>query len=164
MARLPSQVNTDVAKITNQLATELASQLFPLQTLLDRYSLSKTQFKQLVNNPEFRQRYAQAKAEWGADKNATERVTNKATLMVEDSLLEIFGMVHDSEATTPSRLQAFNSLVDLSEVSPKKQKNQQDKLPEQFVINISTGDHVKQIKIDNTPKEIEGEVVDDTNE
>lgn len=146
---LPAVTNITPNQITNALAMELAAQLTDITDILDRYGLTKTQLKRMLKDPEFKIKYAQAKAKWGADANAAERVASKATLLVEDSLLEIYGILHDGEATKNSKIQAFNALIDISDVSPKKQNNKTNEVGDKFSITINLSGGARTYDIDN---------------
>lgn len=156
---LPSKPGFTQAQISNALALELVAKLSDLPDILDRYNLSKTALARLLRDPEFKVIYAQAKAHWGADANATERVLTKATLMVEDSLLEIYAILHGEDTSPAGKIQAFNALVDLSEASPKKQAAKQGADKEGFSITINLpGGQVAEYEVSNQP--IEGELGD----
>lgn len=152
---LPSKPGIEQTKITNALAMELAAQLTDLPDILDRYGLSKAQLKRIIKDPEFKIIFAQAKARWGADANSAERVATKSTLMVEDSLLTIYGILHDKDQTASGKLQAFNALVELSDASPKKSVAK-DADSNKFSITINLSGGAKKFEGDNA-KIIDGE-------
>jgi len=156
---VPAKIGLAQTQITNALAMELAAQLTDLPDILERYSLSKAQLKRILKDPEFRVMYAQAKARWGADANATERVITKSTLMVEDSLLEIYGILHDSNGTSNSKIAAFTALVELSDAAPRKQAAKPPEKGEKFSITINLSGGQQHFDIDNT-KAIDAEVVE----
>lgn len=134
---LPKQVELSPVQISNALALELAAQLTDLPDILERYSLTKVQLRRILKDPEFKVMYAQAKAKWGADANAAERVATKSTMLVEDSLLEIYGILHDKDGTPSSKIAAFNALVDLSDASPKKMAGKDGEKSDKFSITIN---------------------------
>ena len=155
---LPSKINVEHKQITNALAMELAAQLTDLPDILERYSLSKAQLKRILKDAEFRVMYAQAKARWGSNANATERVISKSTLLVEDSLLEIYGILHDEKSGPAAKISAFNALVELSDAAPRKQAAKAPEAGEKFSITINLSGGAQKFDIDNT-KALEGEVV-----
>lgn len=155
---LPSKAGFSETQISNALALELVANLSDLPDILKRYDLTKAQMGKLLRDPEFKVIYSQAKAKWGADANAADRVSTKATLMVEDSLLSIYSILHDSEASAAGRLQAFSALVDLSDASPKRQASKQGENAAGFSITINLPDGAQaEYEINNTPI-IEAEV------
>lgn len=158
MLTLPSTPGVEQTQITNALAMELAAQLTDLPDILERYSLNKTQLKRILKDPEFRIIYAQAKARWGADTNATERVINKSTMMVEDSLLTIYGILHDKDTTPVAKLSAFNALVELSDAAPRKQAAKAPQAGEKFSITINLSGGAKQFDVTPDPKVINPEI------
>lgn len=154
--QLPKTFGLEQSQISNALALELAAQLTSLPDILARYGLTKTSLSRILKDPEFRVLYAQAKAKWGADANATERVISKSTLMVEDSLLEIYGILHDSESSAGSKIAAFNALVELSDAAPRKQTAKQEAVTDNFSITINLSGGARKFDIDNS-RTIEGE-------
>ena len=153
--KLPAQPGVEQTSITNALAMELAAKLTDIPDILERYGLTKTQLKKIVKDDEFKVIFAQAKARWGADANAQERVSTKSTLMVEDSLLEIYGILHNGDTTPAGKIQAFNALVELSDASPRKQTGK-DSSGDKFSITINLSGGKKTFEGDNA-KVIEGE-------
>lgn len=139
-------------QVTNALAQDLAAKLTPVPDLLKRYSLTAEQLKQIIATNEFKQKYAAAKALWENDNNSAERTTSKATLLVEDSLLTLYGIVHDAEVNPSVRIQAFNSIVDLSDVAPKKQNQNQDGSGKSFSITINLPNGASTITLDEPAK------------
>ena len=158
---IPQKLDLQPAQITNALAMELAAGLTDIPDILDRYSLSKAQLKRILKDAEFRVMYAQAKARWGADANATERVITKSTIMVEDSLLAIYSILHSTDSTPNSKIAAFNALVELSDAAPKKQAMKQEAVTDKFSITINLSGGARRFDIDNT-KTIEGETYEST--
>lgn len=138
---------------------ELAAQLTDLPDILDRYGLTKAQLSKILKDPEFRIIFAQAKARWGADANAQERVATKSTLMVEDSLLEIYGILHNEDTSPSGKIAAFNALVELSDASPKKSQSKAEGNKFSITINLSGGQKTFE---GNKVRTIEGEL-DDAN-
>ena len=155
---LPAHPGVEQTKITNALAMELAAQLTDIPDILERYELTKTQLKRILKDPEFKIIYAQAKARWGADANATERVITKSTLMVEDSLLSIYGILHSEDTSPSGKIQAFNALVELSDASPRKQAAKQEDTGNKFSITINLTGGQKTFEGTAPEKIIEGEV------
>jgi len=155
---MPAKLDLGTAQITNALAMELAAQLTGLPDILERYSLSKAQLKRILKDPEFRIIYGQAKARWGADANATERVISKSTIMVEDSLIEIYGILHDVDSSPNNKIQAFNALVELSDAAPRKQAAKPPETGEKFSITINLSGGKRQFDIDNS-RVLDGELI-----
>ncbi len=152
-------VHASYEQVTNALAQDLAAKLTPVSELLVRYSLEAGQLKRIIATPEFKAKYAEAKALWENDNNASERTTSKATLLIEDSLLAVYGIVHDASVSPAARIQAFNSIVDLSEVAPKKQQAQAPGTGKQFSITINLPIGNSKIVIDE-PLPIEHEAIE----
>lgn len=157
MMQLPTVPGVEQSKISNALAMELAAQLTDLPDILDRYGLTKAQLKKILGDPEFKIIFAQAKARWGADANATERVISKSTLMVEDSLMMVYGIMHNADTPASGKLAAFNALVELSDAAPRRQAAKSPEAGDKFSITINLSGGSRTIELD-TAKTIEGEV------
>jgi hypothetical protein len=106
-----------VDKATNQLALDMAAKLQPPAQILAKHGLTEQQFVLLSQSPEFKRLFKEAKSFWESDKNAVERVRTKCSMLVEDSLLEIYSMVHDPEMAAAARLDSFRTLAKMAGVS-----------------------------------------------
>lgn len=105
----------------SRLAMELASDLTPLPDILRNYALAPAQLKALLATRAFRDMFLEAKSVWRSGGNVRQRVRLKAALLAEDSLLEVFRIVHDAGANTANRLQAFKQIADLTDIAPRKE-------------------------------------------
>ena len=102
------------------LAAELAVGLLPLPEILKRFDLTPAQLKALMRDPQFRQMVRQFKKDWEDASNSKERIRVKASLAVEENLLELHRLFRDIDMNPTARLEAFKQLVQLADVAPKK--------------------------------------------
>ena len=115
----PAKPSIRSDKVKAQLAYELAANLMPASEVFKRFGINKGQAKLLLANPQFKTLYAEAKVIWNSSDSAKERLRAKATLMVEDGLLELWQMFHDNDIAPPSRLDAFKQIALVANVTPK---------------------------------------------
>lgn len=110
-------------EISGRLADDLATQLIPLPAILEKYALNSLQLKMIVDTPQFRVLYAEAKARWNSDTNTEERIRSKSSMMVEDSLLEVFHILHNDETSNSTKLESFKQLTSVADLGPKRGKD-----------------------------------------
>lgn len=113
-----------VMNITNQdrdaqLATELAMQLAPTVDILARYGITPVDLKFKLGNPAFRHMFQEAKRVWNSELTAKERIEAKARMLVEDSLLEVYNVVHDANVGPQARVDAFKQLTKVAGVDQR---------------------------------------------
>ncbi len=146
-ASVPASVLSEQASY--YLAAELAAQLYTVPDILKRFELTKSQLKKITKDPHFRELFAEAKALWNGSGNVKERIRKKAALLLEDSIMPIYSIIHDVNVTPPARIEAFAKLVAIADMQPTKQDgsgNTSDK----FVLNITFGNEKKTVVIDST--------------
>jgi hypothetical protein len=112
---------TRSAQVQALLANELAAQLLPTSEVLNKFNLTKPQLKELLQNAQFKQMYLEAKAVWESGTNSKQRIAAKAAMMAEDSLLEIYGIIHDPDNGAPAKIDAFKQISTLADLYPKKE-------------------------------------------
>ncbi len=144
---------------TAALAAELATRLYPVVDTLKRFGLTADQLKHLMTDPQFRHQIKEYRREWSSPLSAKERVKVKASLMVEDGLLELHHIFHDVAMNPQARLDAFKQAVNLADMQPKA--NAQEVGPSfKFIIELGSSDNQKrEVVIDAVGKNIGGEEV-----
>lgn len=110
--------------IDSQLAVELATQISPVKDVLARHSLTSKQLREKLKETRFQQMILEAKRVWSSDLSVRERIRVKSAVLVEDSLLQLYGIFQDSGVAVPARLEAFKSLAKVATVY-EPEKNQQ---------------------------------------
>ena len=94
-----------------KLALELVSNLRPRSEVAAAYGYDTAQLKAKIANDSFRAILLEAKRLWSADTNSRDRARLKAGMLVEDSLLDIYEIVTDRNATPAVRNQSFQNLA-----------------------------------------------------
>jgi len=156
---LPLQTDTSPEQVQARMAYEMAARLSDPKDILARYGLNANQAKKLFKTPQFKQLYREAKAVWEADTSVKERIRAKAAMMVEDSLLEVFGMVHNTEIAAPSRLDAFKQIMQVADLGPKRSDSDGASGPH-FSLTLNLG-HGMQQRIEAQAIDGEAEVVNE---
>jgi len=148
MTSLP-QTLSDFNAVTDtdsRLAVELAVQIRPIPELLQNYGISKKELSRKLKDPLFRDMVRQAKTLWSSDLSIKERIRLKSQVLVEDSLLQIFGIVHNPENAIPAKLDAFKQLARVAEVdSPERSKSDTGS---RFIVSINLGDSTRPVIIE----------------
>jgi hypothetical protein len=133
---VPATTSASTTDVSHQLATELAAGLTPLPEILKRFSLTPAKLKQLVADPHFQLLYAEAKAVWHGDANVRERVRAKAQALVEDSLLPVYGIIHNPDMAPATRLDGFSKLAKIADLEPRRDNDAGGGSSFQLTINI----------------------------
>lgn len=116
---LPSSSASPLGPVTDfdsRLAVELAIQLVPVSDLLQRYELTKADLQTKLKDPAFRKMVKDAKRVWNSDLSVKERIRLKSQVLIEDSILAIYNILHDQDVVPASRLDAFKQLARVADV------------------------------------------------
>lgn len=117
------ELNPQSSEISARLADDLATQLIPVEAILEKYELTQQQLKTIVASPQFKILFDEAKARWNADTNTEERIRSKSSMMVEDSLLEVFHILHNDQTSNSTKLESFKQLTSVADLGPKRGKD-----------------------------------------
>ncbi len=121
----------------SRLAVELAVKIRPVAEILNTYSLSRRELADKLKDPMFRDMVKQAKQLWSSDLSVKERIRLKSQILVEDSLLEVFSVVHNPDNAIPAKLDAFKQLARVAEVdAPDRNKGDTGS---RFTVSINLG-------------------------
>lgn len=104
-----------------RLALELASGMSEVSEILKRFDMTEEELRERLQNDSFKQLVRETKSVWNSDLNVKERVRLKSALLLEDSLLSIFKLIHDDKAGAGSKMNAFNSLARIASVEEPKE-------------------------------------------
>ena len=104
-----------------RLAQELAAGLTDPEDLLERFGLSKSQFRRITKSTAFRKMYKRAKEVWDDIDNTEERIRTKSLYLLEDSILPLYGIIHNADLAPAARIEAFAKLMKISNMEPKKE-------------------------------------------
>lgn len=140
----PASVATEV--ITHKLAGEMASGLLSTPEILTRFDLSVAQLKLIAKDERFKKMFWEAKAIWNGSENVQERIRQKSALLLEDSLMPLYKVIHDLNVAPGARIDAFARLQSIANMQPSKEGDGTKK--EAFILNITMGETEKTITID----------------
>jgi hypothetical protein len=148
MSQLPQTVSdfNTLSDTDSRLAVEIAVKLRPVAELLTSYNLSRSELARKLKNPMFRDMVKQARTLWNSDLSVKERIRLKSQILVEDSILEIFSILHNHENAIPARLDAFKQLARVAEVdTPTKHSGAEGS---RFTVSINLGDTIQPVVIE----------------
>lgn len=140
MESLPSTVSefNAATDTDSRMAIEIAIQIRPINEILVAYSTSRSELVAKLKNPMFRDMVKQAKRLWSSDLSIKERIRLKSQVLVEDSLLTIFSIVHNQDNAVPAKLDAFKQLARVAEVdTPERARGDTGT---RFTVQINLGD------------------------
>lgn len=148
MNTLPQTVNefNSISDSDSRLAVEIAVQLRPVPEILKQYDLSRKDLVRKLKDPMFRDMVKQAKSLWNSDLSVKERIRLKSQILVEDSILEIFSMVHNRDNAIPARLDAFKQLARVAEVDSPDRSNADT--GSRFTVSINLGETMSPVIIE----------------
>jgi hypothetical protein len=153
MTALPQTVAefNALSDMDSRLAVEVAVQIRPIAEILTAYSLARSDLVRKLKDPMFRDMVKQAKSIWSSDLSIKERIRLKSQVLVEDSLLEIFTIIHNVDMAVPAKLDAFKQLARVAEVDSADRSKGGD--GSRFTVSINLGSTTG-------PVIIEGETTD----
>lgn len=99
----------NVELLASRLAREVARDLVPIDTILERYKLSEDDYQRILRNPIFAQRLQEELDIWNASTGhaIAERIGAKAATMIEESLVEVYELIHDKNQPMPAKIEAL---------------------------------------------------------
>lgn len=150
MTALPQTVAdfNAVSDKDSRLAVELAVKIRPVAEILQHYSISRREMADKLRDPMFRDMVKQARSVWNSDLSIKERIRLKSQVLVEDSLLEVFSVIHNPDNAIPAKLDAFKQLARVAEVdSPERGKGDTGS---RFTVSINLGDTIKPVVIEGS--------------
>ena len=135
----------------SRLAVELALKLRPIADLLNVYGLSRSSLANKIRDPMFGSMVKQARTLWKSDLSVKERIRIKSQILIEDSILEVFSILHNKDNAIPARLDAFKQLARVAEVDqPERGKGDTGS---RFTVSINLGDTIEPVIIEGESKE-----------
>lgn len=147
-SNLPSTVSefNALSDSDSRLAVEIAVQLRPVPEILKQYNISRKDLVRKLKDPMFRDMVKQAKSLWHSDLSVKERIRLKSQVLVEDSILEIFSIIHNKDNAIPARLDAFKQLARVAEVDAPDRSNADT--GSRFTVSINLGETYKPVVIE----------------
>jgi len=129
---------TDVDEVTiSQLAREVARDILPTDTVLKRFNLTTRAYETIVDLPFFQRRLEEELAVWnGSDSGSIrQRIAAKAATLIEESLLEVYDMIHNKDLPIAGKVEALKFVARLASMEQGAVRAE-DPTDSKVVINI----------------------------
>lgn len=119
--------------VISRLARDVARNLIPLDQILRNSQISPKQYEQVVAHPFFKNRLEEELNAWAGDVRT--RVQAKAATLIEESLDEVYLLVHDKAQPMNHKIEALKWAARLAAMEDGAKEGVADKV----VININLG-------------------------
>ena len=152
MAEQPSESGANqrqpLSNSDAQLAMELVANIRDRKTVAAAYGLTVAQLRKKFKDPMFKRILRECNTLWNSDANVKERVRTKAGFLIEDSLLDMFAILKNTEVGPRDKNDTFKSLARIAAVdSPEKEAPQSEGF--RVVINMGPPPE-REIPVTNT--------------
>jgi hypothetical protein len=140
----------------SQLAREIARDIMPTDAVLKKFRLDTETYEKIFDLPYFQRRLEEELAVWnGSDAGSIRsRIAAKAATVIEESLVEVFDLIHDKAQPLSGKVEALKFAARLASMGDGAVTQDADG---RVVINISFGSEKitfeKEKMIDATPIE-----------
>lgn len=134
----PEPVNYEL--MVSRLAREIARDLIPIEEICERYKLDEDEYQRLIKHPMFAQRFQEELNIWNAPTPLAraERISAKTATMIEESLPEVYALIHDRNVPMAPKIEALKWAGRMAGIGEKDA--QQQTLGERVRFNIFIGD------------------------
>jgi hypothetical protein len=95
--------------IISRLAREIARNLYPPAAVREQFKLSVEEFDDATNSAFFQTRLAEEISLWNDPQNARVRISAKAATLIEESMPEIYALIHDRTQPMSAKVQALQA-------------------------------------------------------
>lgn len=129
------------------LAREIAYDLEPVDVILARKGITKTQYEKIENNPFFKSALASAIEVWNAGNNAENRLRIQAAYMAERAMPQIYARMMNANEPLPAVNDSFKTLLKTAGIGERAAGAGTG---EKFLISINLGAG-KEIRQEVTP-------------
>jgi hypothetical protein len=150
--------NSDISLV--KLAREIAMDIHPLPTILERYAISDETWAQLQSNSKFQALLGSEVEAWSTALNTHERVKLKSASMLEEWLPTLNTRMTSAEEALPAVIEAGKMLARIAGLGMPGDVNVGG-MGERFVINISMGPQAEPVSfakdVTVTPQVIDGD-------
>lgn len=95
--------------LISQLAREIARDILPTDVILKRFQLNTQTYERVFDLPFFQRRLEEELAVWnGSDSHSIRaRIAAKAASVIEESLIEVFDLIHDKSQPLSGKVEAL---------------------------------------------------------
>jgi hypothetical protein len=146
----PLPVPAGVSQADARLAWELVAGISSIGDVMRRHSLTFDELDAKKRDPLFANMLEQYKKHWNSELTVNQRVSLKAALLTEDSLLDVYAIIKDIDASPGQKLEAFGALAKAGEVGAARKDTGISATPVHITINVPGKSGVT---IDATPVE-----------
>lgn len=147
-------VPAGVTQADARLAWELVAGISSIGDVMRRHGMDFDALDAKKRDPVFANMLEQYRKHWNSELSVNQRVTLKAALLTEDSLLDVYAIIKDTEASPGQKLEAFGALAKAGEVGAQRKDAGAPGSPVHITINVPGKSGVT---IDATPVETIGE-------
>lgn len=123
------------------LAREIASDIHPVEDIIQRHGLSREQFENILRNPKFVRLLEDATTAWGDALNTGERIKVKSLSMLEDWLVSAYAMLHADKHSLRDKVELAKLIGRLGGIGEKGILDTSG--GERISISINMGDTTK---------------------
>lgn len=129
-------VPAGVTKEDARLAWELVANISPIGDIMRRHGLTFDEFDAKKRDPVFAAMLEQYRKHWNSELSVNQRVSLKAALLTEDSLLDVYAIIKDVDASPGQKLEAFGALAKAGEVGVQRKDSGVSATPVHITINV----------------------------
>jgi hypothetical protein len=124
--------------IVSQLAREIARDIVPFDAVLKKFRLDTATYERIFDLPFFQRRLEEELAVWnGSDSGSIRtRIAAKAATVIEESLMEVFDLVHDKSQPLSGKVEALKFAARLASMGDGAAPSDGDN---RVIINIRFG-------------------------
>lgn len=131
------------------LAREIASDIHPVEDIIQRHGLSREQFENILRNPKFVRLLEDATTAWGDALNTGERIKVKSLSMLEDWLVSAYAMLHADKHSLRDKVELAKLIGRLGGIGEKG------------IIDTSGGERISiSINMGDTTKKAEAMIIE----
>src|SRR5262245_36888602 len=149
-----------IETMASRLAREIARNLVPLERIQERYKIGEDEYQRIVASSFFKLRLEEELELWHAStpKAIQERITAKNLTMIEESIPEVWDLIHDKKQPMSAKIDALKWASSVAGLI-KRDNGHAGDAAERVRFNIYIGDKPQSFDkvIDATP--VEGSAV-----
>jgi hypothetical protein len=155
MAQVVTGPVTPTDLLISQLAREIAREIVPFDAILRKFKLDTQTYERVFDMPFFQRRLEEELAVWnGSDSGSIRaRVAAKAATVIEESLMEVFDLIHDKSQPLSGKVEALKFAAKLASMGEGAEVDSGEKI----VFNITIGNTQLKFETQRDMKTIDGE-------
>lgn len=148
-----------IETMASKLAREIARDLIPLDRILQQYKIDEDTYQSIIGSHFFRVRLEEEQALWGGSdpRSIQERIVAKNLTMIEESIPEVWDLIHDKKQPMSEKINALKWASSVSGLV--KRDSSTPDAGEKVRFNIYIGDKPQSFEKMVDAKTIEGAAV-----